>query len=268
MTFEQYITNPMGKNNAILSSTTRESIRKDYTNRFNRLLLRENGKIDYTLYRNDSNNTYFIHIKIPSETVENFYYDVVIKFSANASIKDNGRDLRYYNIQFYSNDPAFVFTYAHTFIKNGLFVKELLPKMSKEAVKTKAKEKNPQDINGYVKSIYFAYLYMQQRGLFNKIQYLTAKPFNLKELLSSVEDADTKIEDRQVKGKVKNKKKKEEITNVKVLPNGNIKYTKNVKYSTNTKNTKIVLSNVKKTNTVKKIKTGNIIKTRKSNIIN
>ena len=262
MTFEQYISNPMGKNNAVLSASVRESIRKDYTERFNRLLLRENGKIDYTLYRNDSTNVYYIHIKIPSETVENFYYDIVIKFSANASIKDNGRDLKYYNIQFYSNDPAFVFTYAHTFIKNGLFIKELLPKMSKEAIKTKAKEKNPYDINGYVKTIYFAYLYMNQKGLFNKIHYLTAKPFNLKELLNNIEDADNKIEDRQTKGKSKDKKKKkEEVTNVEVLPNGNIKYT------TKIKNTKQIASTIKKTNIVNKSKSSNIIKTKRSNVI-
>ena len=49
MTFEQYITNPMGKNNAILSNMVKEAIRADYTRKFNNILLRENGKINYFL---------------------------------------------------------------------------------------------------------------------------------------------------------------------------------------------------------------------------
>lgn len=208
MTFEQYITNPMGKNNAILSNMVKEAIRADYTRKFNNILLRENGKINYFLYKDEKKNAYYILIKIPSEVIAKFYYDVVIKFTADENVKEGGQNLEKYNIQFFSNDPAFVFTYAHTFMDNDLFIKELSPRMSKEAIKKKAVEKNPQNLNGYVKSIYFAYLFMKQRGLFKKVQFDAAQPFVINGLLFNIEDADEKIRKRQEEEAKRDKRKK------------------------------------------------------------
>lgn len=208
MTLEQYITNPMGKNTAIMPVFTRESIKRNYARRFDNLLLRENGKINYYLYRDSKKNIYYAHIKIPSELVSNFYYDVVLKLFTDSKVKGLGKDLSFYYVELFSNDPAFVFNYAHTFIKNGLFIKELSPKMSREAIRTRAKEKNPDDINGYVKSIYFAYLFMKQRGLLKTIQYGSAENFDLKIMLSRIEHTDKKIESRQEEGKKVDKRKK------------------------------------------------------------
>lgn len=208
MTFEQYIANPMGKNNAVMSGMVREAIRTSYTNKFNQILLRENGKIDYFLYKDEKKNCYYILIKIPSEVIKNFYYDVVIKFFTDEKVKEGGSNLEKYNIQFFSNDPAFVFTYAHTFLKNGLFIKELSARMSKNAIQNKAKEKNPQNLNGYVKSIYFAYLFMKQKGLFKKVQFDAAEPFIINNLLFKIEDADDKIKKRQDEEAKRDKRKK------------------------------------------------------------
>ena len=211
MTLEQYITNPMGKNNAVLSAIVRESIRKDYSYRFDNVLLRENGKIDHYIYKDSKHNSYYVHVKVPSEVIPNFYYDTVFKFYTDASIKNAGRSLEDYYVQFYSNDPAFVFTYAHTFIENGLFIKELAPKMSRDAIKHKAKEKNPQNLNGYVKSLYFAYLFLKQRGLLNKIKYENAPELNINYLLSNIMPADQKVELRQEEEAKRDKKKKIKI---------------------------------------------------------
>lgn len=211
MTLEQYITNPMGKNNAVLSAITRESIRKDYSNRFNNVLLRENGNINHFIYKDRKNNVYYVHVRVPSEVIPRFYYDVVFKFFADASIKDGGRSLENYYVQFYSNDPAFVFTYAHTFMSNGLFIKELASKMSKEAIKHKAKEKNPQNLNGYVKSLYFGYLFLKQRGLLNKIKFEDAPEFNIASLANNIMPADQKIELRQQEESKRDKRKKVQV---------------------------------------------------------
>lgn len=212
MTFEQYIANPMGKNNAVMSSITRETLRKEYTHRFDNILLRENGKVNYKLYKDEKNNTYWIHIKIPSEKVKNFYYDTVIKFYSNEKVSGAGKDLLKYDINFFSNDPAFVYTYAHVFAKKDLFIKELRSKMSKEAIRKEAKEKNPDNNVGYVKSLFFAYLVIKNRGL-NSITKFNAecKPLDDKNkmvLLSEIEEADTVIRKRQEEGsKVSNRKK-------------------------------------------------------------
>lgn len=211
MTLEEYILNPMGKSNAVLSAAAREAQRKIYSSKFNNILLRENGKIDYFLYKGKG-AVYYVHVKIPSEVVKNFYYDVVLKFTGSDKLVANSSGLDKYEVQFYSNDPAFVYTYAYVFRKKGLFIPELAPKMSKKALKTPAHEKNPENMVGYVKSLYFAYLFMKQRGLFSKIKFVSAPDINIKSLLSNIEDADSKIEKRQELGEKVSKRKKETIS--------------------------------------------------------
>lgn len=212
MTLEEYILNPMGKSNAVLNAAARESIRQMYKIKFDNILLRENGRIEYQLYEDSKKNTYWIYAKIPSESVANFYYDVVFKFYANQDIKDAGKNLFKYNIQFYSNDPAFVYTYAYVFAHKKLFINELIPKMSKTALKTAAKQKNPTKDIGYVKIIYFAYLLMVNRklNLINKFKS-EAKPFDFVYLFSQIMDADQKIAERQDAGNKISKKKKRTV---------------------------------------------------------
>ena len=209
MTLEEYIANPMGKNNATFTPLVRESIKNSYKAKFDNVMLRENGKVGFYLYKDNKTNSFFIHLKIPSEVIENFYYDTVFKFFTTSD--DNtggGKNLEKYQVQFFSNDPAFVFFHAHTFMENGLFLNELAIRMSKEAIKKKAVEKNPNDSIGYVKSLYFAYLYMKERGLLKTISYQSAQVFDKNLLASNVMNADLKIELRQVEEKKRDKKKK------------------------------------------------------------
>lgn len=209
MTLEQYMINPMGKNNAVLNASAREIIRKTYSHKFDNILLRENGKIEYYLYIDNISNTYWAHIKVPSEVVKDFYYDVVFKFSASQNVESSGEDLFKYNVKFYSNDPAFVYTYAHVFIKNNIFINELVSKMSKQAIRKPPTEKNPNKDVGYVKAIYFAYLTMQNKKLNKMVKFKgEAKPLDLRYLLNSIEKADDKIKKRQEEGAKVSKRKK------------------------------------------------------------
>ena len=200
MTMEQYILNPMGKNNAVLNAPTRETIKRSYSAKFDNILLRERGIITYKFYK-DNKNQYWAYIKVPSETVPKFYYDVVFKFFIDAS-KGGENDLFKWNIQFFSNDPAFVYTYAHVFYENNLLIPELKSKMSKIALKEAAKEKNPQGNIGYVKIIYFAYLVMKNRN-FNKVARFEGEcqPLIAKDLLAEIMPADEKIASRQEEGR-------------------------------------------------------------------
>ena len=97
MTYDQYIQNPMGIKNAVFSN--RELYRGLYTGKLNKILVREGGKIEYHLYK--GRKKYYAFIKVPSEVVEKFYYDVVIEFSEPEG--KTPRDLRGYNVRFYSN---------------------------------------------------------------------------------------------------------------------------------------------------------------------
>ena len=181
--------------------------------RFDKILLREHGKVDYFLYEDSETNTFWAHIKVPSETVKRFYYDIVFKFTADQSVSGLGQDLLKYNVQFYSNDPSFVFTFAHVFATNNLFIKELAPKMSKRALAEPANEKNPNGDVGYVKTIFFAYLLMKNKGLYKKSRFQAeSKPFDLRKLLQEIEAADDKIDARQEAQKTVTKERKKDMS--------------------------------------------------------
>lgn len=249
MTFDDYIQNPMGRENSVISN--RNMYRELYTEKFNKILLREGGKISYNLYTDGKR--YFCYIKIPSEVVHKFYYDVLVEFDPPAGVL-SGNNLNRYNVKFYSNDPAFVFTFAHAFIKNGIFITDLTDKMSKEAVKTKAKEKNPKDIVGYVKSLYFAYIFMNRRGLFNKLHYVDR--YDLKYLKRAIMNADEKIQLRQEAGShvAKNNKRDREAIKKVRSPQNTLPLDTPIQHKPNIGKTKSVgkISKVKSINKITK----------------
>lgn len=250
MTFQQYIDNPLGKRNAVFSQ--RDMYKALYTDKFNKVLLREAGKINFTLYVDKKKDRYVAHVKVPSETVKGFYYDAVILFYSNDPVVKSSSSLQGYNVKFFSNDPAFVFTYLRVFLKNDMFFEDLKPKASKLALKNDPNEKNPYQIPGYSKILYFAYLYMKLKNLFNKSVFdSNAHPYSARELLNHVEHTDKKILDRQEKGRDQAKQAaKEKRSEGKVEPStsritsstGNIsgvKTTKMSKSSTTSKRSKV-----------------------------
>ena len=157
ITFDKYIDNPSGGQ----IFTNRQVYKAMYKDKFDKVLVREQGQVQYTVYKtNDANDTYYIHFKIPSEVVDRFYYDVVIQLYTLDNADKTSANLRKYFVKFYSNDPAFVYTFAHSFKKNNLFIRDLEPKMSQKALKEKADVRNPKDNVWYVKSLFFAYLFL------------------------------------------------------------------------------------------------------------
>jgi len=209
ITLEGHIMNPMSAKNAVLSN--RDMYRKLYTEKFDKILLRYAGNLDYQLYFT-KDGKYYIYIKVPSEVVPNFFYDVVIEFYTDNQLIEPSRSLNNYFVKFYANDPAFVYTFAHAFIDNDIFIKELEPKMSSKAVKEIAKERNSKNVIGYVKSIYFAYLWIKSKGLMSKALFETyGKELNkMNELSKQITHADEKIADRQKKGEEIEKLKRKE----------------------------------------------------------
>lgn len=209
MTFDEYIKNPMGKENAVFSQ--RNLFKELYTKKFDAVLAREAGRLKYVMFK-DNDSRYLFLIRIPSEVIRDFYYDVVIEFTTKDNFALVKPTLDSYDVKFFSNDPAFVFTFAYSFNANKLFIQDLEPKMSKIALQKRAVERNPKNIVGYVKSIYFAYLYMQIHGLMNKATWFGAAKYNKQNLLSLVVQADIKIEERQRLGaeKLKDKNNKKE----------------------------------------------------------
>lgn len=210
MTFDQYIQNPMGKDNAVISNRT--MYRNLYQEKLDKILVREAGNIAIKAYH--VGKRYICYLKIPSEVVPKFYYDVLIEFRKPKEGTD-GNSLKNYYVRFWSNDPSFVYTFTHAFIKNDLFIKDFSDKMSKKAIKERAVEKNPSDQVGYVKSIYFAYLIMIKRGYFSKVRYTDR--YSESALKREIEHADKKIKDRQEAQQNKateNRKEKEKLKRI------------------------------------------------------
>lgn len=194
MTLEEYIKNPMGSS----VMTNRRVYHDMYSEKWNAIKLRENGFILFTLYKDKED--YYIHFKIPSEVITKFYYDTILRFYLPKSKVDESKSktLSNYEVQFYSNDPNFVYTFAHAFNKNGLFIKDLEKKMIEKCLKEKASEKNPKDEVGYVKSIYFAYLEIKDKGLLLKSRWeAITKSYTPKVWDATVGHAYDVVEDRK-----------------------------------------------------------------------
>ena len=192
--FDKYIDNP-SITGAVF--TNRSMYKQMYKDKFGKVLVREQGKIDYTLYKaNDKIDSHYIHFKIPSEVIPDFYYDVVIQLYTTDNKFKNEASLRRYFVKFYSNDLWYV---------KSLFFAYL------------AMEK----YNLFNKSYYTG---------------SKCKKYNKKELLSKITQAEIKVKDRQnaeedlkKAEKVDKEKKDQKRGRSNILPNNissNIKQTK------------------------------------------
>ena len=204
-TFDAYINNPGGKGSSFIPN--KELIRQTFTQQWDDLRLRENGLIMYHMYTDAKD--FYIHFKIPSGLIDKFYYDVVIRFYPKDSTQAMEKSLSNYAVQFYSNDPNFVFTFCYAYKSNGLFIKDLEPRMSKLALKQPAKIKNPRNEVGYVKTIYYAYLEMKRNDLFQKGRWENrASKYSKSVWNTTVAHADDKIKDAQELQEAKRKEDK------------------------------------------------------------
>lgn len=192
MTLEEYIRNPMGKGNAVYSQ--RFVYEEFYTKKFNLLVAREAG-IWKTQCVIANEKEYYLYIQIPSESVEHFFWDTVIQFKASDGDLEKVPTLVNYDVKFFSNDPAFMYNFAQAFDKNKMLIEKLKKNIPKAAFKLESKVKNPQGITGYVKSLYFAYLYIKLRGLFSKAVWKDNKSsLSIGDLCNRIIPTDRKLE--------------------------------------------------------------------------
>ena len=174
-TFDEYINNPSGTRSRIVGE--REIAKSVYNDKYNKMILMCGGQINYVMWKSDPRR-YVIYIQMPSEKLKNLYYDVMIEFTGQSDLDYTIGKLDNYKVRFFSNDPNFTFTFAHAFHKKGLIIPELVSKISPKALKQPPNKTNTNVLAGYVKSIYFAYIFMRNKGLFNKLNWLQANPIS------------------------------------------------------------------------------------------
>lgn len=190
MTFDSYINNPMGGRTRMVGE--RQAAAAMYSEKFDKMLMQSAGMVNYHMFRAPEDR-YIIIIKIPSESTPDLYYDVAVEFHTKDDVNKKSNSLEGYWVRFFSNDPNFTYTYAYTFKKNKLIIPELEGKLDPKSLKEKPKVTNPNTLVGYVKSLYFAYLFITLRGLMNKLNWYGAPPINSAKMNNLVMDTSTKL---------------------------------------------------------------------------
>jgi hypothetical protein len=192
---KEFIYNPSGKYSSYLAN--RKIIVENLQSKFLQLLKDNNGKFPLKIYITGNNN-YIFHIKIPSERKnlkKPLFYDTIFEFYLPTEENEKVySSLLAYNIRFWSNSPAFTFTYMYTANKYGLIPAWIINKSSNDALKKAPTVKNPVEIIGYEKSLNFAGQYIIEKG-YEKISNIKSslKKFNLKEILSEIKSSDEKL---------------------------------------------------------------------------
>jgi len=109
-------------------------------------------------------DSFYIHMKIPSESQKSsdgtYEYDVVVRFFTDDSEIAKQTHLRSYYVQFFSNSPSFMYTYAYVYKREDYLIKVLYEKLDPDYIDVKPEKTNPRLKKSYDKSIYFACRYL------------------------------------------------------------------------------------------------------------
>lgn len=160
-------------------------------------------------------STIYIHIQIPSTSINNFYYDTVIEFGLDPN--ENGVLLNNAKIRFYTNAPSFIYSYAHAYLKRGLICEKFKDKFPPE-IRQYSEVRNPKLNITYEKIITQALLYIKHNGLLNTA---VLKKHETKESFPSfkanIPSFDEKMSERKAKEQIQ---KSEEAKRKKTIEKG------------------------------------------------
>jgi hypothetical protein len=167
-TLEDFLRSPFHK------TQVHHAKNKEYDDKYNKFLI--DNKI-VVAGMTVVENSYFIHIKIPSESRskdgQEYSYDVIIRFFTTDPEVMNEKHLRNYHIQFFSNSPSFMYQYAYLYNKEGFLIQALYSKLDADYIDKAPEKTNAEMKLSYDKSIYFAckflceskFKYLQKHGV-------------------------------------------------------------------------------------------------------
>lgn len=146
----------------------------------------------YFVSSTEFEGSYFLHIRIPSESRKGTFYDVVIQFfTTDPSMKDKD-SLDHYLLQFFSNSPSFVYKYAALYHAHGYMIDVFQSKLD-----AKYKDQLPvkQNKNGtllFDKSLYLACKYVldNRLSLMSKVRLKGLKRVPMKTLINNIASVD------------------------------------------------------------------------------
>jgi len=172
--------------------------RRDLTiqNLTQRFLQMQKEKKEFKLEIFSDKGDYIFYFKIPSETYEKLYYDVVLMFTPINAQSKSDLTLNNYSVNLFSNAPNFLFTYAYVYNKDGIIIDFLKDKISEQALNEAPKVRNPIQSYGFEKSVYFALLYIKMNRLHTKsaINFKSAK-LDKNKLIKAIGTTDEKLKE-------------------------------------------------------------------------
>lgn len=87
---------------------------EQYRERYNNLV-KSGAKFRHQVYKTSPGGRTIVHVKCPSESVSNFFYDVLLELEYS----DLTTRLEDCDVKIFSNCPSFVYTYAYVFYHYG-----------------------------------------------------------------------------------------------------------------------------------------------------
>src|SRR5574344_1775618 len=196
-TLEEFYKNPSGKG---ITANNINAVRGHFENRL-KYVLGSAGKKIITREYIESETSFYFHFLVPSDMGTNDY-DVV--FHLHDDVGGAGMSLKKWQIEFFSNCPSFIFTYAAAYAEHGLLIPFLANKYNRKVLGKLPAQKNPDLELGWDKSIYYA-LYTIMKNLAFTQRFIlrrNAKPFDRKKLISEISTEDQIMEECQA-GKTK-----------------------------------------------------------------
>lgn len=165
-------------------------------------------KIKYENFKRDNSikivntcnieDSWYIHMKVPSESENRILYDVVIRFyTDNPNGVQRNDSLVDKRIQFFSNSPSFLYGYAYIYKREGFLIESLYGKIHNQFLSTPPKDRSKQI--SYDKSIYFACMFLSE----NRFKALLLSEVKRKEVSSynffkSIDSTDFKQLERNI----------------------------------------------------------------------
>lgn len=216
-----------------------------YRERYKSLCKR--AKFSHTIYTIMPGNRTLIHVKVPSETVENFTYDVLLEFKAAPDVVD----FRDCDIKIFSNCPSFVYSYAYVFAhwfpdeipagnKNAPLINTIrrnshtgtmlidgvgiLQKIGSRPTKEKPVVRNPMGIPMFDKSLYFAIFHVMDELTWPQVK-ATHNNINMARILVTIDSFDTLMNNRK---RAENLQKRKQAATDKATEEGFKKHEKSI----------------------------------------
>jgi len=140
-------------------------------------------------------DSYYIHIKVPSESSPGKFYDVVIQFMPYTETMKKEHMLDNYVIQFFSNSPSFIYKYAALYKLHGYMIDALQEKLDPEYADRLPELSNSEMKLMYDKSIYFAVKFLYENCLtyLSKSGLRYTKKLEFRNLVDSIVDNKTSL---------------------------------------------------------------------------